>query len=193
MATISFLGGHFRKLWHIEHEEFRDHLLRLDIESRRSRFGAEISDEFIEDYASTALNENCRVWGYFGPRGNLRGTGELKRYDHDPSSAEVAFTVEQEYRGRGLGTALFGRVVLSARNRNIHHLYMNCLTENLQMQRIARKYDAQLVFDHGDVIADLTPAHSTALSRMEEAFDDSSGFVFGVLDIQQRKLSLNKH
>lgn len=188
MASISFLGGHFRKLWHIEQEEFRDHLLRLDGTSRRSRFGAEVSDDYIERYAATALDDNCRVWGFFGPRGNLRGAGELKRFTEETTSAEAAFTVEVPYRGRGIGTELFNRVVLSARNRKVRHLYVNCLRENKEMQSIARKFDAVLVFDHSDVMGDLAPPSSTALTRLEEAFDDSSGFVFGVLDIQQRLL-----
>ncbi len=188
MATMTFLGGHFRKLWLVEREEFREHLLRLDAFSRHSRFGAEVSDDFIETYASTALNDNCRVWGYFGPRGNLRGTGELKRFDKDPHSAEAAFTVENNYRGKGVGTELFSRVILSARNRNVRHLYLNCLGENHEMQSIAKKFEAVLVFDHGDVMCDVNPPHSTALTRLEEAFGDGSGFVFGILDIPQRMM-----
>ena len=193
MATISFLGGHFRKLWHVEREEFLDHLLRLDPLSRRSRFGAEISDDFIASYAHTALNENCRIWGYFGPRGNLRGTGELKRFQEDPHSAEAAFTVEPQYRGKGVGTELFNRVLLSAQNRNVRHLYLNCLGENIEMQSIARKFEAVLVFEQGEVMCDVIPPHSTALTRLEEAFDDSSGFVFGILDIPQRIIRPRKN
>ena len=44
--------GSVRKLWPTETEKFRDHLLRLDKESRRLRFAHAVSDAFIEDYAS---------------------------------------------------------------------------------------------------------------------------------------------
>ena len=192
MGSISYQGGHFRKLWHIERDEFKDHLLRLDKPSRYTRFGCKVSDEFIETYASQALDNNCRVWGYFGPRGNLRGTGELKCFENKPGSAEAAFTVEKEYRGKGVGTQLFSHVILSARNRDINHLYVNCLGENQAMKSIARKFDADLCFDQGDVIGDLMPPHSTVLTRLEEALEDSGGLVYGVLDIQQRWIGLGE-
>ncbi len=190
MGTISYLGGHCRKLWCIERDEFKDHLLRLEKTSRYMRFGCEVNDEFIENYASHALDHNCRVWGYFGPRGNLRGTGELKCFANKPGSAEAAFTVEKEYRDKGVGTQLFSHVILSARNRDINHLYVNCLRQNQAMKAIARKFDAGLCFDQGDVIGDLMPANSTVLTRLEEALEDSSGFVYGMLDIQQRWIGL---
>lgn len=190
MGSISLHGGHFRKLWHVELQEFRDHLLRLDSESRHMRFGAEVSDEYVEEYASHALDQNCRIWGFFGPRGNLRGTGELKSFGHANDCAEAAFTVEQSHRGRGIGTELMNRIIRSARNRDVRHLYLNCLGENQVMQSIARKFEADLSFDHGDVMCDLTPALATPLTRLEEVIEDGSGFVYGVLDIQQRMLGL---
>jgi len=186
MGSISYLNGHFRKMWHIEQSEFCDHLLRLDAPSRHMRFGGQICDEFIEDYAARAFGENCRIWGYFGPRGNLRGTGELKRFDNNSHLAEAAFTVEEDYRGKGIGTQLFHHVVLSARNRDIHHLYLSCLGENQVMQAIARKFEAKLSFDHGDVTCDFIPEQPTTLTRLEEVIEDGSGLVYGVLDIQQR-------
>lgn len=188
MGSVSYNGGHFRKLWHVELEEFRNHLLRLSSESRHLRFGAEVSDTYIEDYALHALDSNCRVWGFFGPRGNLRGTGELKRFSKKPDCAEAAFTVEDQYRGQGIGSELLSRIIRSARNRDIHHLYLNCLSENLVMQKVARKFEANLTFDHGDVICDLLPSHATPLTMLEEVLEDSSGFVYGVLDIQHRWL-----
>ena len=49
--------GAIRKLWVGETDRYRDHLLRLDMESRRSRFGGGVSDEFIRRYVeiSTGL------------------------------------------------------------------------------------------------------------------------------------------
>ena len=51
-------GGGVRRLWAGETELYRQHLLRLDAESRRNRFGGAVSDEFIERYAElSALGE----------------------------------------------------------------------------------------------------------------------------------------
>jgi len=40
-------GGVIRKLWIGETAKYRDHMLRLDPASRRSRFGGGVSDDFI--------------------------------------------------------------------------------------------------------------------------------------------------
>lgn len=193
MGSVSYNGGHFRKLWNMELEEFRNHLLRLSSESRHLRFGAEVSDTLIEDYASHALDRNCRVWGFFGPRGNLRGTGELKRFIDKPDCAEAAFTVEDEYCGQGVGSELLSRIIRSAQNRDIRHLYLNCLSENIVMQNIARKFQANLKFDQGDVVCDLKPSNATALTRIGEVIEDSSGLVYGVLDLQHRWVDAHLH
>src|SRR6476469_3262476 len=48
-------GGVIRKLWIGEAARYRDHLLRLDQDSRHSRFGGGVSDEFIRNYVRTLL------------------------------------------------------------------------------------------------------------------------------------------
>jgi len=55
-------GGTIRKLWSIEADRFRDHLLRLDTTSRRMRFAHAVSDGFIEEYASR-MGANGRADG----------------------------------------------------------------------------------------------------------------------------------
>jgi hypothetical protein len=45
------LPGMIRKLWVGETSAFRDHLLRLDPESRRTRFGSPVNNFFIGQYA----------------------------------------------------------------------------------------------------------------------------------------------
>jgi hypothetical protein len=55
--------GTARKLWPTEADKFRDHLLRLDKESRRMRFAHSVSDSFIEDYASRMAEFGSVVYG----------------------------------------------------------------------------------------------------------------------------------
>lgn len=186
MVRKTITDGHFRKIWMLEREEFCSHLLRLDEETRRMRFGTVVSDEWISTYANDAILDASRVWGYFGPRGNLRGTAELRLMETKPGYGEAAFTVEPEYQGIGVGTELMMRVIRSARNRQLGHLYINCLADNISMQSIARKFRGELVFDRGDVVCDLHPSDSTALTRLSEVFDDSSGIVYMALDLQNR-------
>ena len=55
------------------------------------------------------------------------------------------------------------------------------------MQRIAKKYEADLYFDHGEVVGQLKPAFPTPLSLWTEAIDNSNGFVMAVLEFPLRR------
>ena len=52
MSDLLPHGGLIRKLWISEAEAYRDHLLRLDPDSRRNRFAGAVSDQFVSDYAN---------------------------------------------------------------------------------------------------------------------------------------------
>ena len=58
------IDGSVRKLWPTETGKFRDHLLRLDKESRRLRFAHSVSDSFIDDYASRMTEFGSVVYGH---------------------------------------------------------------------------------------------------------------------------------
>src|SRR5437899_10631300 len=70
-------GGLIRKLWIGEAEIYRDHLLRLDADSRRSRFAGAVSDEFVQDYADLSFGIDAVIHGFFVD-GILRGAAELR-------------------------------------------------------------------------------------------------------------------
>ena len=70
-------GGVIRKLWGVETNVYRDHLLRLDAESRRNRFCGTIADDIIRTYAATARGRDAIVHGFFVD-GVLRGVADLR-------------------------------------------------------------------------------------------------------------------
>src|SRR5262245_30028408 len=178
--------GIIRRLWPTETDRFRDHLLRLDRESRRLRFAHSVSDAFIEDYAGCMNDFGSLVYGHIVD-GKVRGAAELRRLgDTWGEEAEAAFSVEKAYQDQGVGTELMGRVVLAARNRSIRRLYMSCLAENARMQAIARKHEAALRFEYGEVIGEILPEHPNYFSLMAEVADDRVGFMIAVLDLQSR-------
>ena len=182
MSEARIWGGTTRKLWFTETDKFRDHLLRLDRNSRRLRFGSVVNDEFIRGYTERTSRLQSVIYGFFVD-GQMRAAAELRMIGENwHGEAEAAFSVEAEYQNSGVGTDLLGRIILSARNRGVEKLYMNCLAENQKMQRIARKYEADLYFDHGDVIGRLKPSLPTPLSLWSEVIDNSNGFVMAVLD-----------
>lgn len=186
VATQATGEGTVRKLWPTETGKFRDHLLRLDKESRRMRFAHCVSDSFIEDYASRMAEFGSVVYGFI-LQGRVRAAAELRRLgDTWGEEAEAAFSVEKAYQDQGIGTELMGRIVRSARNRAIRRLYMSCLAENSKMQAIARKHEADLRFEYGEVIGEIMPETPNYFSIMAEAAEDRVGFMIAVLELQSR-------
>jgi hypothetical protein len=180
--------GSIRKLLPSETNLFCEHLLRLDKESRRLRFTHAVSDEFIRNYAKTASDPGSIVYIYTLD-GVVRAAAELKRMGKVwRESAEAAFSVESQFANKGLASELMGHIITSARNRGVKHLVMNCLAENLKMQAIARKYQADLQIEHGDVVADIVPQRFDYISLATEMFEDRFIVFLAALDQHSRSI-----
>lgn len=188
MTTATAMGGPsppglIRKLAPFETKALRDHFLRLDRNSRHCRFAAGVSDETVIAYADRALGPDAIVHGIF-VEGVLRGAAELKLTGRD--RGEVAITVEEPWRLSGIGTALFARMLLSARNRGIRHLDMTCLPANRAMQRLAARFDGRVRFVSGDASAAVAAPPATPLSYWREAVADGHGMAAALIEAQAR-------
>lgn len=180
-------SGSIRKLWVADTAAFRDHLLRLDPATRRNRFGMAASDDFIRRYAETSFALDTLIHGIF-VGGDLVGVGELRSLGRSRTEAEAAFSVESDWQGRGFGSQLMERVLLAARNRRIEKLYMNCLASNGTMQRLARRHDADLEYEGGDVVGIVVPQTPSPASWLREAVRDGYGWASAVVDMQKRSM-----
>jgi GNAT superfamily N-acetyltransferase len=181
-------GGLIRKLWIGEAELYRDHLLRLDADSRRNRFAGSVSDDFVRDYADLSFGIDAVIHGFF-VNGTLRGAAELRVIGAPVTrEAEAAFSIEKPWQSHGVGSMLLERTLLAARNRGLKFLHMACLADNKRMQQLARKFDAELSFDFASVVGEVTAARPTPLSLMREMLADSHGFATAMFDVQTRML-----
>ena len=179
-------GGVVRKLWIHEANHYRDHLLRLDVASRRNRFGGAASDERISEHVKGSILLDAVIHGFFVD-GVLRGAAELRPIGSRFSGeAEAAFSVEKPWQSHGVGSELLSRTLLAARNRGMKFLKMNCLADNRRMQQLARKFDADLRFDFGSVVGEVTAARPTALSVMREVLADGESVANVMLEAQSR-------
>ncbi|WP_018656580.1 GNAT family N-acetyltransferase [Actinomadura flavalba] len=70
-----------------------------------------------------------------GPDGSLLGMAHLIHV-LDPGVAELAFLVEDDWQGRGLGSALVRLLVELARDRGLAELRATTLSENARMRRL---------------------------------------------------------
>ena len=183
-------GGMIRKLWLGETAEYRDHLLRLDAESRRNRFGLAAPDEVIEAYMATSSWAGAVLHGFLVD-GVVRAVAELKPFAAPfPREGEVAFSVERPWQSHGVGSALLERTLLAARNRGITRVHMACLADNARMQQLARKFAAELSFDSGGVVGEVASPHPTPLSVLREILADNHGFTRAMLEAQSRLMKI---
>lgn len=186
MSRKNPLAGTTRKLRKSEADKFRDHLMRLDKDSRRMRFAHGVSDSFVEEYASRMGELGSIVYAHIVD-GEVRAVAELRKLgDTWGREAEAAFSVEMAYQEQGIGSELMGKVIRSARNRGVQQIYMSCLAENAKIQAIARKYDAQLRFEYGEVVGEIIPQVPDYFSLLEEQFEDRVGYLMTVLDLNTR-------
>lgn len=87
----------------------------------------------------------------------IMGVGRLVKL-HGTNEAEFALTVSDQWQGHGLGTELLKRLVQVGRDGKLDRITATMLTDNLEMQRVARKagfklehvpgenrYDAELI------------------------------------------------
>jgi GNAT superfamily N-acetyltransferase len=129
----------------------REHLLRLDRESRHDRFNGFLDDSLIERYAAKCADDGTVIIAYF-ERGVVRGAAEL----HPPdarlrqSLPEVAFSVEACARRQGVGSLLFQRLIEHARFRGYRSLRVTTGAQNRAMRALAQKFGAQLMFHQGE-------------------------------------------
>jgi len=128
----------------------RDHLLRLDPESRHDRFSGFLDDGFIEGYAEKCADDGTIIVAYM-ESGIVRGAAEL----HPPEQSEdglpeVAFSVETCVRRQGVGSILFKRLISEAQWKGYRRLRITTGAQNHAMRALAAKFGARLVFRHGE-------------------------------------------
>lgn len=185
-TTLDFEAGTIRRVLRSETHLVAEHLLRLDHDARRRRFGHDVSDDFIRSYALHGANLGNLNFGYFVD-GDVHALAELRQsgraFGH---TAEVAFSVERAYANKGIGTRLMGRIIRAARNRGLKHLLLVCLRDNLKMQAIARHYGADLQIEDGSIVADIIPKTADFSSLTSEYLDDRMIFIQAAFDWQTR-------
>jgi GNAT superfamily N-acetyltransferase len=150
-TTRSTARGTVRKLARQEELPLlRDHLLRLDRESRHDRFHGFMDDSFIERYAAKCADDGTIIIAYL-ENGVVRGAAELHPPDRSPDSQpEIAFSVEAHLRRKGVGSTLFRKVIAEAQAKGYRSLRITTGAQNSAMRTLANKFGAHLTFRHGE-------------------------------------------
>jgi GNAT superfamily N-acetyltransferase len=151
ITRLMLAKGYVRTLFQQEELPLlRDHLLRLDSDSRHDRFNGFMDDSFIERYAAKCANDGTVIIAYIED-GVVRGAAELHPPDQSPDSLpEIAFSVEATLRRKGVGSILFKRLISEARWKGYGSLRITTGAQNQAMRALANKFGAHLTFRHGE-------------------------------------------
>lgn len=106
-------------------QEILDHLLQLNDEDRRLRFGTQTPDEVIQHYVEHLDFNKDAIFVVFDLDLKLIGMAHLAylpEHKGEARSTEFGVSVLPEGRSQGLGTALLQRSAVHSRNTRIETL-----------------------------------------------------------------------
>lgn len=156
-------GFSLRLLTPDDRQALAAHLLNLDTEGRRARFGGAVNDGFLVGYAERVNFANTALVGSFVD-GTLRGVCELRSLSVAwAAEAEIALSVDKSCRGRAVGSLLMQSTLELARRKGLDDVYLYICPSNLPMRRLAQKFATAMECGLDEVIARVTLA--TAASR----------------------------
>jgi GNAT superfamily N-acetyltransferase len=170
IAGSTAVKGGVRTLTTGELPLLREHLLRLDPESRRDRFNGYTDDGFIARYAAKCQTDGTIVVAYIED-GAVRGAAELHQPDLSDPMPEIAFSVEAQLRRRGVGSILFTTLIVKARSLGYDNLRITTGSQNAAMRALAHKFGAHLSFRRGESSGsiDLTAGSAAAATPADAA------------------------
>lgn len=159
-----------RELSERHRARIRAHLLKLDEGDRYLRFGYAANDEQVVRYADSLDFERDNIFGIFNRRLELIAMAHLAYTDLAElrNCAEFGVSVLKTARGLGLGTRLFARAMLHARNKGVNMMFIHALSENTAMLKIARNAGARVRRDGTESEAYLQLPEPSLDSRISE-------------------------
>lgn len=153
-------------------EEMLNHLLLLNDEDRRLRFGTQTPDEVIRHYVDGLDFNRDVIFGVFNLDLKLVGMAHLAYLPErkgEARAAEFGVSVLPEGRSQGIGTALLQRSAVHSRNTSIETLYVHCLANNKAMMHLAQKAGMTVEYAYGDADACLKLPPANPATIVEEA------------------------
>jgi RimJ/RimL family protein N-acetyltransferase len=189
MIPITSGQSWYASLTEADRDRLVAHWMRLPEDCIRRRFMRAMGPAALRTHADEVFAGDARAIGWFH-EGILRGVAEL--FPLRGGVGEAAFTVEPEFRRRGVGKGLLRRVLRRARNLGLQRVEVMTTRENTAMVRLARACGGELRYDGREVtgVFDLEPATPVSLAhemaeegaaRSAELADRAVRFAAGLL------------
>jgi len=178
-----------RSLGPSHRERIAKHLMALDEHDRYLRFGYVANDEQIGRYVASLDFDRDDIFGIYNRKLELIAMAHLA-FSQNPtmqSCAEFGVSVLKTARGRRLGSRLFERAVMHARNEGVDMLFIHALSENTAMLKIARSSGAVLERAGSETDAYLRLPPATLDSRVAEIVEEQIAQSDYRLKVQAKK------
>jgi ribosomal protein S18 acetylase RimI-like enzyme len=132
----------------ITKQELHDHLVTMDEEGRRWRFGYAVSNEAIHIYTDNISDDDL----IFGIRCSITSDTIVAAmhlaFDKNHKSAEMGISTLPESRRKGYAERLMRYSVDILRNRGISQLYSVCLPDNQPLLKLLQKLNITSVYSN---------------------------------------------
>ena len=124
-----------------------EHLTNLDDRGRHMRFNGQVDTDAIAEYGRRCIHPGVMVIAAEKDQ-HVIAVAEL--HPANMNVAEAAFSVDAKWRGKAIGAALFSLILEAAWSRGLTELDIATDSSNEAMKKLARKFGAEMSFDHGE-------------------------------------------
>lgn len=155
-----------QRLTNPQRPEVLRHLMALEREDLRLRFGRSMDERALRAYVDGIDFCNDRLFGIYGTDFRLIGMAHLA-VNRATKWAELGLSVAPASRRLGAGETLLRHAARQASNLGVRIIYMHCLRENEAMMRLAAKAGFRVVPEgiEADATKALAPATAASLLR----------------------------
>ena len=136
------------RLQPFEQKKIAEHLLKLNVDDRRLRFGVALTDEGVHRHAAQIDMTRDAIFAVLAPNSDVIGLAHLAR---GCGYAELGLSVWPLHRRRGIGTILVDLAASQCRHWHIGELFVHYFADNVAMERLANKHGMRTVRTHGEV------------------------------------------
>lgn len=145
-------------------DQLKAHFDALSDSDAYLRFGNTLNADARHAYVDRINFERDSVFGAYADDLTLLGVAHLACLS---GAAELGISVLPGFRSHGIGTALFNRAAMRARNLQIVELFMNCLAHNGAIMHIARKAGMRIMIDDdtADAYLELPPGNPLTIGQ----------------------------
>ena len=168
--------------------EYAAHLKNLSDSDKYTRFCYNIKDENIDNFILSILyNSEDHHLFTATVDDKIVGFGHLAR---EGNNWELAVSVDSGHQGQGVANKLMDFMIVWGKTRNIHSVFMHCITQNTKIQHLARKHGLRTVERDGSEVTskvDLPPA--TPMDYTADFMREQRELLNQMTDIQRRMLA----